>query len=409
MLGTILFVDEATGTAIVRADDGKRYRFPISDWPPGASLTAGGRVDFDAEGDRALAPVPVTDAIFAAVTAPRPPAEPAATPMPDADASEPPTPTDDLTTSQAALAINADRQPAISPGMAMPIETTEASSAAAAETAAMPEGPSFASPQAPSPETIAAADAPIAPTPIPARMDEVEGPVRPLSFGTDDVPDYVDTIEPARKSGGLSALYVVGGVVLLLMLFALAFMMWDNAETAGFAEPAAEESGATVSMFAQEDLPVRNVAAMTNATVLGRIARGDRVTGVEVPGSADPQSRWLQLDGGNRFVPMTGLGASPPPAAPVAPVVPPPVQPADGVIDGQAGTADGGFADGPAMPAPIAPVPPPVRPAPVRPSPPPPPRDVISPSRPQETRPVGPLRPIAPQRPSDPRDTEPVN
>lgn len=396
MLGTILFVDEATGTAIVRADDGKRYRFPVSEWPTIAALSAGVRVDFDAEGDRAVAPVPINETV-ASIVAGAPPAEPepAAHADPDAlpEAAAPPlavTPPADpeLLVPDHAPVADPERTPA-----------TEAESEAATVAEPVPEPP----PVAPAP-----APAPTDTSPLPPGIRAVDAtedvpPGRPLSVSDDEVPDYVGLSEPDPKAGGMSAIFVIGGAVLLLALAALAYMMWDNAETAGFADGGAAESGETVTLYAQEDLPVRNVAAMTNATVLGRIARGDRVTGVEVDGSADANSRWLQLDGGNRFVPMTGLGPSAPPALPAEPAaLPPPVppiMPADGVIDGQ---ANGTTGEGRAAPGqPPARIQPPARPSP-------PPQRPFTPSSPQDTRPVGPQRPAAPPPPSDPRETRPV-
>ncbi len=374
MLGTILFVDDATGTGIIRADDGKRYRFPVADWPAGPAIAAGVRVDFDTDGDRAVAPLPISDAVVTAVAA-----APSLVDTAPSDASAEPVVAPPPISLGKPVSIEKAASPPLNP--APPLETPPI--------------------EPPAPE----------PTP-PARIDVTDaaaddaGAPRPLAFGQDDVPDYVGATEVETKRGGISAIYIVGGVVLLLLLAALGYMMWDNAEMAGFTEGAPTESGATVSMFAQEDLPVRNVASMTNATVLGRIARGDRVSGVEVAGSADPQSRWLRLDGGNRFVPMTGLGTSAPPAVAAVPAAPPaipPTVPGGGVLDGQPGNLDDGFG---AAPPPVRPAPPQGRPAPVRPSP-PPQRD-IAPSRPQETRPVPPQRPIAPQRPSDPRDTQPV-
>ena len=375
MLGTILFVDHATGTAIIRADGGKRYRFPVTDWPAATPLSAGVRVDFDGEGDRAVGPLPIDDAVVSAVSAA------AAAPAAERDLPEP----------------GSREEPAKSgepPHSEHDLDS---------------QGPEFGT----APIMAAAID-----EPSPAgdmTGDEARSrlpPRRPLSAADeDDVPDYASLSEPEAKSSGTAAIFVVGGVVLLLALAALAYMMWDNREMAGFSAGAAEEAGPSVTLYAQEDLPVRNVASMTNATILGRIVRGDRVTGMEVDGSADPNSRWLRLDGGNRFVPMTGLGPSAPPALPDVPPAPPPVlppvAPGDGILDGQPTNPGVDAAiepDGEPLrtaPPPVRPTPPPVRPSP-------PPQRPVTPSSPQDTRPVGPPGPAAPNRPTDPRETPPV-
>jgi hypothetical protein len=399
MLGTILFVDEATGTGVIRADDGKRYRFSVSEWPAGSTAAAGIRVDFDTDGDSALAPLPISPDIapLIAGAAPTPP-EPSVT---GPAAAEPVTPTS-------------------------PMSIAETPAAATPPTPATPTT-AFDSVPAPSdPQPPIADGSGIAAEPIAAQPAEPTGTARPVPISTDEVPEYIGLSEPDAKGGGMSGLWVGGGAILLLMLAALAYMMWDNAETAGEPGAIAADDGESIALYAQEDLPVRNVAAMTNATVLGRIARGDRVSGVEVAGSADPTSRWLRLDGGNRFVPMTGLGPSAPPAiaAPDAPPPPvaPPVDGAPDELNDSFGAQGGDYNTGPNGPVdalpPVIPVPPAnpdrqIRPDPrVRPVPPvrprPQPERPVTPSRPLDTRPVVPQRPIAPQRGTDPRDTQPV-
>lgn len=398
MLGTILFIDDNTDTAIIRADDGKRYRFPVIDWPAGAALSAGVRADFDVDGDRAIAPFPVTAAVAGIV------AQPAAIPVTSPIAPPPPASTP---------------EPLVTAKPAPVAKLTGAKKTAAK---AIPE----AAPSPPSePVIVPAADArPVTPSvtapPIDvagANTDPIE-PTRPISPASGDAPDYVTMnhdVTPDDNSG-LKGILVVGGAVLLLAFAALAYMMWDNGEAAGVSEIAATTDA--VTLFAQEDLPVRNTASMTNSTVLGRIARGDRVTGVEVPGASDPQSRWLRLDGDNRFIPMTGLAAMAPAAlAPVSPPIAPPIDPnvvpgppEDGDFGRRFGGQEGDYRadrDGPidAVPPnrsapPVRPTPRPQRPPPIRPSP--PPQRQIMPSRPEETQPVG------PQLRSEPRDTQPV-
>jgi hypothetical protein len=385
MLGTILFIDEATGTAIVRADDGKRYRFAASEWPGDAEpLIIGTRIDFDIDGDRAIGPLPVPDALAAVLAKPT---------TASSTAPVAANPQDDVAEPVSRDPVPADKSTASAPDMAPAVAPADSPSAQQ-----LPTQPADGPP-------ISMNDA----------LDEAKArPGRPISMPQDaDIPDYAGLSQPADASGGSgkSLLFVIGGGVLLLALAALAYMMWDNAAGSG---ETAELSDATVSLFAQQDVPVRNVASMTNSTVLGRIARGDRVTGREVPGSSDPTSRWLQLGDGNRFVPMTGLGPSAPPPVPdptplPAPgFTPPPA--ADGNLDGLPGslppeTADGDYSasGGPQIvPAPeppaIRPAPPPVRPAP--------------PSRrpvPESTQPVQPSRPLPGSAPGrDPRDTPPV-
>jgi hypothetical protein len=326
MIGTILFIDDGTGTAILRADDGKRYRFPVDVWPTSAApLAIGTRVDFDADGENAVGPLPVT--IAAPVTEPAIAAAPAV----------------------------ATETPAIAAGGMSPEQPTIGTGS------------------------------------------------RPITTEPDGVPEYAGLSQASESTNdsGMRMLLIGGGAVLLLALAGIAFMMWDNAPGSGEAVALSD----TVTLYAQEDLPVRNVASMTNSTVLGRIARGDRVTGVEVPGSSDPNSRWLQMDGGNRFVPMTGLSTSAPSAAPDPTPLPAPAPevnpvPNDGSLEGNpnGGSSSDGFGPGILGGQPPAP---PVRPAPpppIRPTPPPPqPRPA---PRPQP-------RPI-PQPGPDPRDTPPV-
>jgi outer membrane biosynthesis protein TonB len=410
MLGTILFIDEGTGTAIVRADDGKRYRFPAADWPgDAAALTVGIRVDFDADGDQAVGPVPVSESVASALATPA-----AETADEGAAAMEDPV---------------AEETPADIP-VSEPAPTT-ADSAPKEVPAAEPE-PEAAPEPAPEPTLEPAEDAPaadpseIAPPPISAADPELDQspPVgRPITPPAEDaVPDYVGLSQPAEpQGGGRSLLFVVGGVIILLALAALAYMMWDNAAGSG---DSAELSGDAVILFAQEDVPVRNVASMTNSTVLGRIARGDRVSGTEVPGSSDPTSRWLQLDSGNRFVPMTGLGRTAPPATPDPTPLPDPniapVPTNDGRLDGvplpgptngQPGDYSAGNPDGPGFvpnPPPVIPVPPP--PPQIRPTPPPQVRPVPPQVRPRPPVAPRPPRPqLDPPRPRSPQDTPAVD
>ena len=384
MLGTILFIDDNTGTAIIRADDGKRYRFPVSDWPGGAALSAGVRADFDVDGDRALAPFPVTAAVAEIV------AKPAVTPVPPAIAPPPapaPAPAPVVPAKPAPVAkLTGTKKPAAK-ATPEPVPTPPADPVTVTVAVAPPVTPSVTA----APIDVAGAN-----------TDPIE-PTRPISPASGDAPDYVtmnQDVTPDDNSG-LKGILVVGGAVLLLAFAALAYMMWDNGEAAGVSEIAATTEAST--LFAQEDLPVRNTASMTNSTVLGRIARGDRVTGVEVAGASDPQSRWLRLDGGNRFIPMTGLSPAAPPAiavAPPEPVIPvaPPTAPDDGNYEETYGRQGGDYRadrDGPIDAVP------PVRPAP-------PPRRVTPPP-PRRITPPPPRRiPQPPPRRIDPRETPAV-
>lgn len=334
MLGTVVFVDTVSGQAVLRADDGRRYRFAVDAWPAGAALAAGQRVDFEADGDRAVDPLPAppeVDLPAAASVAPAPTVSP--TPIASGPAPEP--------APEPAPVIAAGPEPIAPP-----------------EPIATPSGSSLRA-------QINANDPP---------MDDAPSP-EPYHF---DAP-------PAEASN--KGWLIAGGAVMLFAVGGLGYMMWDNAPGER-AEVAA--SGAAVTLFAQEDLPVRNAASMTNSTVLGRIARGDRVSGREVPGSADPDSRWLQLDGGTRFVPMTGLGPSAPAAAPVETTPPP--QPAPPIpTPGPSNQID-----------PPVDFPDSIDPGPnIQPAPPPPPRPSPRP------RPMPQPMP-QPNQGGDPRDTPPV-
>jgi hypothetical protein len=366
MLGTILFIDEGTGTAIVRADDGKRYRFPAADWLASTALNVGLRVDFDTDGDQAVGPLPVTDAVAAALATPAP----ATSVAPPVAAPEP--------------------EPAPAEESAAPEPVSEPVIETVSEPMAEPVAEPVAEP-APAPDIAAEA-----PPPVPAPAPEP----RPISPASDAPPAYAGLSTPTPAQGNKPILLIIGGIVLLLTLLALAYMMWDNA--AGSGDDAAEVSGDTVTLYAQEDVPVRNVASMTNSTVLGRIARGDRVTGVEVPGSSDPSSRWLQLNSGNRYVPMTGLGPNAPSATPdPTPLPDPTVQPQVPPIGADPnGSSGGDYNADPSAPPPIVPAPPPVRPLPI------PPRPVPRPAPPPRPQPIPQPLPYDPG--GDPRDTPPV-
>lgn len=77
MRGQVLGVDTRTGEGLVAGDDGKRYRFTPQDWAQRGEPAIGVKVDFEAEGDRALSvfPMPVA-AGERHVLAPPPPRAP---------------------------------------------------------------------------------------------------------------------------------------------------------------------------------------------------------------------------------------------------------------------------------------------------------------------------------------------
>lgn len=77
MRGQVLGVDTRTGDGLVAGDDGKRYRFTPDDWAQRGEPAIGVKVDFEAEGDRALSVFPMPAPVGArAVAAPPPPAPP---------------------------------------------------------------------------------------------------------------------------------------------------------------------------------------------------------------------------------------------------------------------------------------------------------------------------------------------
>lgn len=55
MDGTILHFDSAEGAGLIRAGDSKRYSFAAADWKSPGAPSAGQIVDFEVEGDRAVA------------------------------------------------------------------------------------------------------------------------------------------------------------------------------------------------------------------------------------------------------------------------------------------------------------------------------------------------------------------
>ena len=62
MRGQVLGVDTRTGDGLVAGDDGRRYRFTPEDWAQRGEPAIGIKVDFEAEGDRALSVFPMPDA-----------------------------------------------------------------------------------------------------------------------------------------------------------------------------------------------------------------------------------------------------------------------------------------------------------------------------------------------------------
>lgn len=77
MRGQVLGVDTRTGEGLVAGDDGRRYRFTPEDWAQRGEPAIGVKVDFEAEGDRALSvfPMPVESGTRH-VLAPPPPRAP---------------------------------------------------------------------------------------------------------------------------------------------------------------------------------------------------------------------------------------------------------------------------------------------------------------------------------------------
>ena len=59
MRGQVLGVDTRTGEGLVAGDDGRRYRFTPEDWAQRGEPAIGIKVDFEAEGDRALSVFPM--------------------------------------------------------------------------------------------------------------------------------------------------------------------------------------------------------------------------------------------------------------------------------------------------------------------------------------------------------------
>ena len=78
MRGQVLGVDTRTGEGLVAGDDGKRYRFTPEDWAQRGEPAIGVKVDFEAEGDRALSVFPMpAEGGTRHVLAPPPPRPPA--------------------------------------------------------------------------------------------------------------------------------------------------------------------------------------------------------------------------------------------------------------------------------------------------------------------------------------------
>lgn len=61
MRGQVLGVDTRTGEGLVAGDDGQRYRFTPEDWAQRGEPAIGIKVDFEAEGDRALSVFPMPE------------------------------------------------------------------------------------------------------------------------------------------------------------------------------------------------------------------------------------------------------------------------------------------------------------------------------------------------------------
>ncbi len=70
MIGVVLSFDPAEGGILRSTDDDRRYRFEPSDWQGKSAPVEGDRVDFEPEGERARALLPVPAAPAAAADAP---------------------------------------------------------------------------------------------------------------------------------------------------------------------------------------------------------------------------------------------------------------------------------------------------------------------------------------------------
>lgn len=129
--------------------------------------------------------------------------------------------------------------------------------------------------------------------------------------------------EPAAgvKEGGKPARnrrFMIGAIGMLLMIGGLYFWLFvadDMGSASGGHSGNGVEAGEPAKakqMFAVTEANIRNKPATVGSLILGKIPRGNMVSGVVQPG-ADGASEWLELSGGKGFVAAVNLSATEPP------------------------------------------------------------------------------------------------
>jgi hypothetical protein len=167
--------------------------------------------------------------------------------------------------------------------------------------------------------------------PLPEEPTEVVAtePVEPVpawnaptdeSVVSEDEPAY---FEPAEQLGettgkkGPNWLLIGGGAGILLLLIGYYFLflrddMSSNLEDRVSAAPKQVEEVVAKEYFAVADANIRDKASAQDTNILGKVARGNSVSGKAILGE-DGASDWLELADGKGFVAMVNLSETAPP------------------------------------------------------------------------------------------------
>ncbi len=365
MRGLILYVDDVVRSAVVRAEDGRRYTFALADLPPGESVSSGVTVDFTVDAGRATGPRLVAPEMAGAADAPvdaspwasqAPPSAPA----PEA-ASQPvvaPEAAPTAATAPASEVVTATEPAIAAEPVAVDAAVADTATAPAwsteqpitqpvtrvAETAPapapapdvadgmsppaayrnLPSNAAIAAPSSPPAAARAAMPPPLAAPPPAFGAAAAPEPAAPTLPGSapsgsqlrsqlagspipadDDVPDTSNR-----------AVWLWAGGLLFAIVAAFGYMMMDNGFSADGAEEkkdgGAEVATATISRYLLRDA---NMLAepREGAAIVGQMGRGTEVRGIEIAGTGAGGGRWLRIDNTDRYLRMTDYGSIAPP------------------------------------------------------------------------------------------------
>lgn len=133
----------------------------------------------------------------------------------------------------------------------------------------------------------------------------------------EDIPVYVEAEGDAAVAKKPNWLLIGGGVLILALLLAY-YMIFLRDDASGGLEDRVSgnaeqvEEAQSKAYFAVADANIRDKATTEGTKILGKVARGNSVTGKAILGE-DGTSNWLELDDGAGFVALVNLSETEPP------------------------------------------------------------------------------------------------